>query len=134
VAVDEFAEAIAAGDLAKLGVLIGGRDAAEIRVDVSKLPREVPRRPHQTTIGLVDIAAAVGGAPLRYLLEFFGLKPTIHTLHQAIASGDNESIHTVFDRVDQRSVTLSRKELANSAALRARDDGLAGGWCRAQIV
>jgi hypothetical protein len=38
----------------------------------------------------------VGGAPLRYLLEFFSQKPTIDTLHQAVASGDDESIHMIF--------------------------------------
>jgi hypothetical protein len=90
VAVDELAEAIVVGDLARLGALIGGRDALRIEVDVAKLPRDLPRRPGQKSIGLIDIAAAVGGAPLRYLLEFFTLKPTIDTLHQAIASGDTE--------------------------------------------
>jgi hypothetical protein len=116
VAVDEFAKAILEQDLARLGALIGGRDPAKIHVDVAKLPRDLPRRPDQKSIGLLDIAAAVGGAPMRYLLEFLALAPTIDTLHQAIASGNNESIHTIFDRVDQRSATLSRKELAKTAA------------------
>jgi hypothetical protein len=57
----------------------------------------------------------VGGAPLRYLLEFFSLKPTIDTLHQAVASGDNESIHMISGRVDARSIA-SRRELAKTAA------------------
>jgi hypothetical protein len=83
--VDDVAEAIIAQDIARLGALIGGRDASKIRVDVSKLPLDFPRGPGQTTIGLLDIAAAVGGAPLRYLLEFFSLRPTIDTLHQAVA-------------------------------------------------
>jgi hypothetical protein len=95
VAVDEFAEAIIAKDIGRLGALIGGGDAAKIRIDVSKLPLDLPRRPGRTTIGLLDISAAVGGAPLRYLLDFFSLKPTIDTLHQAVASGDNESIHMI---------------------------------------
>jgi hypothetical protein len=96
--------------------LIGGRDAAKIRIDVSKLPLDFPRRPGQTTIGLLDISAAVGGAPLRYLLEFFSLKPTIDTLHQAVASGDNESIHMIWSRVDQKITPWTRQELAKTAA------------------
>jgi hypothetical protein len=59
---------------------------------------------------------AVGGAPLRYLLEFFSLKPTIDTLHQAIASGDNESIHMIWSRVDTWSIAMNRRELAKTAA------------------
>jgi hypothetical protein len=58
----------------------------------------------------------VGGAPLRYLLEFFSLKPTIDTLHQAVASGDNESIHMIWGRVDAESIATSRRELAKTAA------------------
>jgi hypothetical protein len=87
-----------------------------IRVDVSKLPRDLPRRPGQWTIGLLDVSAAVGGAPLRYLLEFFSLNPTIDTLHQAVASGDNESIHRIWGRVDAKSIATSRGELAKTAA------------------
>jgi hypothetical protein len=83
---------------------------------VSKLPRDLPRRPGQTSIGLLDLAAAVGGAPLRYLLEFFSLEPTIDTLHQAVASGDNESIHMIWGRVDQWIVASNRRELAKTAA------------------
>jgi hypothetical protein len=82
---------------------------------VSKLPLDVPRRPGQPTIGLLDIAAAVGGAPLRYLLEFFSLKPTIDTLHQAVASGDNESIHMIWSRVETIQ-GRGRRELAKTAA------------------
>jgi hypothetical protein len=116
VAVGELAEAIVANDLARLGALIGGRDAARIQIDVSKLPLDLPRRPGQPTIGLLDISAAVGGAPLRYLLEFFSLKPTIDTLHQAIASGDNESIHMIWSRVDEKIMPWVRRELAKTAA------------------
>jgi hypothetical protein len=116
VTVDPFAGAILEKDLAKLGALIGGRDAARIRVDVSKLPLDLPRRPCQTSIGLLDISAAVGGAPLRYLLEFFSLKPTIDTLHQAVASGDNESIHMIWSRVDTKIPSWIRRELAKAAA------------------
>jgi hypothetical protein len=67
-------------------------------------------------IGLLDISAAVGGAPLRYLLEFFSLKPTIDTLHQAVASGDNESIHMIWGRVDQKITSWNRGEHAKTAA------------------
>jgi hypothetical protein len=96
--------------------LIGGRDAAKIRVDVSKLPLDLPRRPGQRTIGLLDISAAVGGAPLRYLLEFFSLKPTIDTLHQTVASGDNESIRMIWGRLETWSIAASRRKLAKTAA------------------
>jgi hypothetical protein len=116
VARDEIAGAIVAKDLARLGAVIGGRDAAKIQIDVSKLPLDLPRRPGQKTIGLLDISAAVGGAPLRYLLEFFSLKPTIDTLHQAMASGDNESIHMIWSRVDQDITFWTRRELAKTAA------------------
>jgi hypothetical protein len=110
VAVDGFAEAIVTKDLARLGALIGGRDAAKIQVDVSKLPLDLPRRPGQKAMGLLDISAAVGGAPLRYLLEFFSLNPTVDTLHQAITSGDNESIHMIWSRVDTKSIATSRRD------------------------
>jgi hypothetical protein len=116
VVVDEFAEAIISKDLARLGALIGGRNAAKIRVDVSRLPLDLPRRPGQPTTGLLEISAAVGGAPLRYLLEFFSLKPTIDTLHQAVASGDNESIHIIWRRSDQKITFSTRRELAKTAA------------------
>jgi hypothetical protein len=115
-AVDGVAEAIVAKDLARLGALIGGRDALKIQINVSKLPLDLPRRPGQTTIGLLDMSAAVGGAPLRYLLEFFSLKPTIDTLHQAVASGDSESIHMIWSRVDQKITPWIRQELAKTAA------------------
>jgi hypothetical protein len=95
--------------------LIGGRDAGRIQIDVSKLPLDLPRRPGRATIGLLDISAVVGGAPLRYLLEFFSLKPTIDTLHQAVASGDNESIHMIWSRVETKSIA-NRRELAKTAA------------------
>jgi hypothetical protein len=116
VGVDEFVEAIMVGDLARLGALICGRDASKIRVDIATLPRDLPRRPGQVTVGLLDISAAVGGAPLRYLLEFFGLKPTIDSLHQAIASGDNESIHMIWDRLSPLAVATNRLTLAKTAA------------------
>jgi hypothetical protein len=116
VVVDEFAEAIVMKDLPKLGALIGGSDASKIRIDVTALPLDLPRRPGQATIGLLDISAAVGGAPLRYLLEFFSLKPTIDTLHQAIASGDNESIRMIWRRVDKKSIAWNRRQLAKTAA------------------
>jgi hypothetical protein len=63
VAVDEFAEAILVRDLAGLGALIGGRDAAKIPVEVSKLPLDLPRRSGRPTIGVLDISASVVGAP-----------------------------------------------------------------------
>jgi hypothetical protein len=44
-----MAEAIIAKDLARLGALIGQRDAAKIRIDVSRLPLDLPRRPGQPT-------------------------------------------------------------------------------------
>jgi hypothetical protein len=53
---------------------------------------------------------------LRYLLEFFSLKPTLDTLHQAVASGDNESIHMIWGRVDQRIPSWTRREVAKTAA------------------
>jgi hypothetical protein len=116
VVVDESVEAIVAKDLARLGALIGGYDAGRIRVDASKLPLDLPRRPGRPTIGLLYISAAVGGAPLRYLLEFFSLNPTIDTLHQAVASGDNESIHMIWSRVDPKAIARNRRELAKTAA------------------
>jgi hypothetical protein len=49
---------------------------------------------------LLDVSAAVGGASLRYLLEFFHLVPGISALHQAVAAGDPEGIRTVWDRLE----------------------------------
>jgi hypothetical protein len=84
-------------------------------VDPDKLPLEHARRT-KGPASLFDIAAAVGGAPLRYLLEFFWLKPTIETLHQAVATGDSDIIRTNWDRLppDVRAVRLG--ELAMTAA------------------
>jgi hypothetical protein len=56
VAVDELAEAILAKELARLGALIGRRDAAKVRVDVSKLPLDLPRLPGQPTIPAGDLS------------------------------------------------------------------------------
>jgi hypothetical protein len=99
----------------KLGELISGADAARIRIDPRKFPLELPRRT-KGRASLLDVAAAVGGAPLRYLLEFFELKPTIETLHQAVATGDSDIIRTIWDRLppDVRAQRLD--ELATTAS------------------
>jgi hypothetical protein len=49
---------------------------------------------------LLEIAAAVGGQVLRYLLQFHRLKPDHATLEQAGALGDAEAIRIVRDRMD----------------------------------
>jgi hypothetical protein len=49
---------------------------------------------------LLDIAAAVGGPVLRYLLEFHRLRPGVEALDQAIAFGDPETIRMIWDRMD----------------------------------
>jgi hypothetical protein len=67
--VDPFAAAIVAQDLTRLKELIGGHDAEEIEVDVERLPLDFPRWPRKTA-SLLEIASAVGGQVLQYLLEF----------------------------------------------------------------
>jgi hypothetical protein len=101
--VDPFAAAIVAQDLPRLKELIGGREAGEIEVDVEKLPLDLPRRSWTSTkMKLLEIAAAVGGQVLRYLLEFHRLKPGSenYALIQAVASGEPEFIRMVWDRMD----------------------------------
>jgi hypothetical protein len=101
--VDPFAAAMVAQDLTRLKELIGGREAGEIEVDVERLPLDLPRWSWTTTeVKLLEIAAAVGGQVLRYLLEFHGLKPGLrnHALSQAAAAGEPEFIRMVWDRMD----------------------------------
>jgi hypothetical protein len=113
--VDDMAAAILAGDVPRLGESISGADAVKIRIGRNRLPLELRRRPKGSAT-LLDVAAAVGGAPLRYLLEFFGLKPTIETLHQAVATGEPDLIRTIWDRLplDVREAHIG--ELALTAA------------------
>jgi hypothetical protein len=112
---DPLAVAIMAGDVAKLGGLIGGRAAEAIRISPELLPRALPRRTVKPA-KLLDVAAAVGGPPLRYLLEFFHLGPGVSALHQAVAAGAPEGIRTIWDRIlpAKRERHLSR--LAMTAA------------------
>ena len=99
----------------KQGELISGADAAKnIRIDPENLPLELPRRTRGTA-GLLDIAAAVGAAPLRGLTESFGLVPGVEALHQAVATGDADIIMLILE-----STSSGRSR----AALRGpRDDG-----------
>jgi hypothetical protein len=112
---DPMAAAILAGDVPGLGDLIAGADAAKIRIDRNKLPLELSRRPKRRAT-LLDVAASIGGAPLRYLLEFFGLKPTIETLHQAVATGESDLIRTVWDRLSPDVRAAHVEELTMTAA------------------
>jgi hypothetical protein len=112
--VDAMAAAIAAGDVAKLGELIGGADAGAIRVNPKRLPVGL-RRPARP-VTLLEIAAAVGGASLRYLLEFFGLKTTGAALHQAVASGNPETIRLLWERLEPGAREVELGELALTAA------------------
>jgi hypothetical protein len=101
-----MAEAILAGDVRKLGELIAGADAEKIRIDPRRFPFELPRRTRGPE-SLRGVAAAAGMASLRYLLEFFGLRPRIETLlgrHQG----------------DVGSTSPGR---SGGASRRARDDG-----------
>jgi hypothetical protein len=112
--VETMAEAILAGDVRKLGELISGSDPAGVRIDRDKLQLALPRwtkGPAQ----LLDIAAAVGGAPLRYQLEFFELKPTLETLYQAVATGDSDIVRTIWDRLPP-DLRTRLGELAMTAA------------------
>jgi hypothetical protein len=94
-----LAAAIVAQDLTRLKELIGGHDVKGIRVDIDKLPLDLARRPWERA-SLLDIAAAVGGQVLRYLLEFHQLTPGSAALEQAVAFGDPETIRMVWDRMD----------------------------------
>jgi hypothetical protein len=98
--VDPFAAAIVAQDLPRLKELIGGHDVKKIRVDVEKLPLDFPRWPWKQA-SLLDVAAAVGGPLLRYLLEFHQLNPRTDrdsSFSQAVALGDPETIRMMWDR------------------------------------
>jgi hypothetical protein len=115
VEVDPMATAILAGNVPGLGDLIAGADAAKIRIDRNELPLELPRRPNGPAT-LLDVAASIGGAPLRYVLEFFGLKPAIETLHQAVATGEFDLIRTIWDRLSPSVRVTHVAELAITAA------------------
>jgi hypothetical protein len=100
--VDPFAAAVCAQDLTRLKELIGGRKAKEIEVDVEKLPLDLPC-PSRGSADLLEVAAAVGGQVLRYVLEFHAWKPdpeNDYTLEQAVAFGDPETIRMIWDRMD----------------------------------
>jgi hypothetical protein len=112
---DPMAATILASDVPRLGELISGAEAAKIRIDRNTLPLELPRRPKGPAT-LLDVAASIGGAPLRYLLEFFGLKPTIETLHQAVATSESDLIRTIWDRVSPDVRAAHAGELAITAA------------------
>jgi hypothetical protein len=114
--VDPFAAAIIALDLTKLKELIGGRDPSTIEVDPAKLPLDLVRWP-AGRVRLIEIAAAVGREPLRYLLEFHGVKPNAKrdcSLAQAVAVGDPETIRMVWDRSDP-DVRVLRTEHVRAA-------------------
>jgi hypothetical protein len=111
--VDPFAAAIVAQDLTRLKELIGGRDVKKIRVDVEKLPLDVPRWPWKKA-PLLEIAAAVGGPVLRYLLECHRWKSGLTALEQAVAFGDPETIRTVSDRMDAEDRVSAKWPLVSS--------------------
>jgi hypothetical protein len=118
--VDPFAAAIVAQDLPRLKELIGGREAGKILVDVEKLPLDLPRRSSNATkVKLLEIAAAVGGEVLRYLLEFHRLKPGLedNALTQAVASGEPEFIRMVWDRMEAEARVVRPTPLVASIEL-----------------
>jgi hypothetical protein len=101
--VDPFAAALVAQDLDQLKQLIGGRDTKQIRIQVEQLPLGLPCW-SSMWVSLLEVAAAVGGQVLRYLLEFHGLKPDPDndcTLEHAVAVGEAEVIRTLWDRADE---------------------------------
>jgi hypothetical protein len=111
--VDPFAAAIVAQDLTQLKELIGGSAAEKIRVDVESLPLDLLRGP-QKKARLLELAAAVGGEVLRYLLEFHQLKPDRCALEQAIAFGDPETIRMIWDRMEAETRVKERWALMSS--------------------
>jgi hypothetical protein len=114
--VDAVAAAIVAGDVATLGQLIGGRKPVDIKIDCDALPPEVPRLTKNASVRLLEVASFVGGAPLRFLLEFFGIKPSVVELHQAVASGDSDTIRTIWDRMNPSALVGHLGALAVTAA------------------
>jgi hypothetical protein len=113
--VDPFAAAIVAQDLTRLKELIGGHEVKEIRISVEQLPLDFPRWPWKQA-SLLELAAAVGGQVLRYLLEFHRLKPGSenYALIQAVASGEPEFIRMVWDRMDAEARLKSSFPLSAS--------------------
>jgi hypothetical protein len=99
--VDPLAAAIVEQDLEKLKQLIGGHEVKRLVVEVDKFPLSL-RRCRWKCATLLEVAAGVGGAVLRYLLEFHGLVPEgPEVLAQAVACGDPETIRMIWDRMDE---------------------------------
>jgi hypothetical protein len=112
--VDPFAAAIVAQVLTRLKELIAGRDANAIEIDVEKLPLGLARWPWKKA-KLFEIAAAVGGQALRYLIEFRQLKAGDDcALAQAVAFGDPETIRMIWGRMDAEARVRSASVLVSS--------------------
>jgi hypothetical protein len=105
-----------AGDLKKLKELTAGKEAARVQVEIERVPLGVMRRRGATTLGLLEIAAAIGDQPLRYLLEFARLRPTWKELEQACASGEPEWIRCVWDRMERAQQTESLAPVFTAAS------------------
>jgi hypothetical protein len=107
--VDPFAAAIVAQDVPRLKELIGGRDVRKIEVDPANLPLDVPRPPWRKAANLLEIAAAVGGEVLGYLVEVLEWRPDrLHdcAMEQAIAGGDPEALKMVWEGRDAKARVL----------------------------
>jgi hypothetical protein len=116
VEIDPMAKAIVARDRKELIQLLAKSDAAPdgIRIARDALPWEVVRRPAES-IGLLELAAAVGGKPLGYLLDVVGLPATVETLHEAVASGNPKTIQRLWRRVSEAELLRALSELTKTA-------------------
>jgi hypothetical protein len=113
--IDPRAEAIVKGDLAALGTRTGAEGtAARVVLHADALPESLIRRP--SSCGLIDVAAAVGGEPLRYLLAFEQIAPGSEAMHQAVASGSPDSVLTIWDRLGAETRQRHKAAWAETAA------------------
>jgi hypothetical protein len=94
----KLATAIAANEIAEIGVLLLGADVDQTYIKARNFPKQLVRR--QARCSVLDVAVGSGAVPVaKYLLEFLGARPTRETLKMALASGNLELIRMCWGRL-----------------------------------
>jgi hypothetical protein len=119
--VDPFVEVIVAGVVKRLEKLIGRKAPLKIEVDPEKFPVDFPRRPRLVPASLLEIAGAVGGDALSYLLDDRQCGPDYMVLEQAIASGNAVAIQRIWDLLSATERVESTWPLIASIAFHRPD-------------
>jgi hypothetical protein len=98
---------------------LGGADGGSVKIcpeaqpGRDRLPREPSKSGKAIPVSLLELAAGSGRRDcFGFLLTFCEMKPTGETLRQAIASGDDEMVRDVWNRLDE---TARNEALVTSA-------------------